>query len=626
LARIFAMDKKDVDDLIEATPSLEKSRADLEKMAPGTYCLHGSFGVGKLMGYDGEKSRLIVEFCSGESRLMDPVFCLRKLEMLREDDMLVRFHEDPDGIRQRMKKSSVSLLMEYLSKMPQNRASLGDIERTFGKIVEEKNFKRWWGVTKKLIAKEPNLSLEEKNVTYLKLCDQPVPEKELLLQQFEGEREVSKKIAAAEKFLSLIKSDPSSADLAPKIIDDLTDMCATKMKKISPSERFEACVVRDELAKLVSINLDSLSPKLETLVTEYASLAKVCDSLRPSYYTTFLELVTRVFPDEWEKLCFGILKNCNDRLTNDCIVYLKDNGCEEDVRSMFVKWLKEKSLRISLLQWIVKNRHTKKFEGVFSAELMSHELLRAILWAIDNEALLWTGKSKKIPLVDLLCGDRTLIRDLLANATDDVAADLAQTLLVNQGIDNLSKKSLLARFIAIFPGIQELILNSSNANAPQEISLKVSMASLEAKRREYDMLVREKIPSNKKAIEVAREHGDLSENSEYKMARQDQETLLARKAQLEEELRVAQVVDFGSIDTSMVSIGSTVKLRQLESGESVEYTILGAWDSDPARNMISYKAVMAQMLLGKKENDIVETVSDDSRERWKIESICAYGG
>ncbi|MDR3144534.1 MAG: GreA/GreB family elongation factor [Puniceicoccales bacterium] len=620
------MDKRDVDSLIVATPSLEKFRVDLEKMVPGAYCLHGSFGIGKLMGYDADKSRLMVEFGSAEPRPMDPVFCIRKLEILQNDDMLVRFHEDPEGIRQKMKKSSIALLIEYLEKMPHRRASLGDIERTFGEIVEEKNFKRWWNVTRKLIAKEPRLSLEEKNVTHLKLCDQPVSEEEQLLQQFESGRDVQKKISIAEKFLSLLKSNPALANFGTKIVEDLAGMCSTKTKKITAAERFESCVIRDEMAKLVGMNIDAMSPKLETLVMECPNLAKVCDNLRPNYYTAFLELVTRVFPDEWEKLCFGILKNCNDRLTNDCIVYLRDNGCEDAVRTTFAKWLREKSLRMSLLQWIVKNRHAKKFEAIFSQELMSHELLRAIFWAIDNEALLWTGKSKKIPLVELLCNDRTLIRDLLASAADDVAADLAQTLLVNQGIDNLSKKSLLARFIAEFPGIQELVLVSSNAKLPQEISLKVSMVSLEAKRREYDVLIREKIPSNKKAIETAREHGDLSENSEYKMARQDQETLLARKVQLEEELRMAQVVDFGSVDTSMVSIGSVVKLRQVESGESIEYTILGAWDSDPAKNMISYRANMAQMLLGKKENDIVETVSDDNRERWKIESICAYGG
>jgi transcription elongation GreA/GreB family factor len=294
------------------------------------------------------------------------------------------------------------------------------------------------------------------------------------------------------------------------------------------------------------------------------------------------------------------------------------------LRKTLVKWLREKSLRAPLLQWIVKNRHAKKFEEVFSADLISHELLRAIFWAIDNEALLSAGKLKKIVLVELLNNDRMLIRDLLLNATDEIASDLAQMLLINQGIDNLSKKSLLARFIAVFPAVQEVILNVSKTKLPQDISLKVSLASLETKRREYNLLVKEKIPANKEAIEIAREHGDLSENSEYKMARQDQETLLSRKAQLEEELKSAHVIDFVNVDTSMVSIGSIVTVRSIDSGDTIEYTILGAWDSDPAKNVISYKTNVAQLLLGKKEKDVIQAISSNHEEKWQIESIRAY--
>jgi transcription elongation GreA/GreB family factor len=616
------VDKKDIESLIEKDFAMERLRSELEKMMPGAYCLHRSFGIGQMQSFDAEKTRLVISF-GDEIRQMDPAFCAKKLEMLADEDMLVKFYKNPEEVRQKMRKSSVSLLIEFLEKAEKRRASLGDIEKIFGRIVGEQNFRRWWNVTKKLVAKEPRLSLEEGAVTYLSLCDVPISEKDQLVQQFETARDIGRKTAIAAKFSALLKADPSLKEPAVKIVEGLSEACSAKTKRVSAAERFQACVARDELSKLVGIGRDSLSPRLESLLTEYPNLAKVCDSLQPDYYAVFLGLVTRVFPDEWDKLCLGILKNCNDRLTGECIVFLKDNGCEDLLKTTLVKWLKEKSLRAALLQWVVKNRHAKKFEGIFSHELMSHELLRAIFWAIDNESLQGGGKTKKIPLVELLCSDRTLIRDLLANATDDTAGDLAQTLLINQGIDSLSKKSLLARLIALFPGIQELIMSASKVRLPQDVSLKVSLASLEAKRREYEVLTREKIPANKKAIEAAKEHGDFRENSEYKMARQDQDTLLSRKSQLEEELRLAQVVDFSDVDTSMVSIGSKVRVRQVASGEVAEYVIMGAWDSDPSKNVISYRAGIAQSLLGKKKNDVVETVVDDSKETWRIEEISA---
>jgi transcription elongation GreA/GreB family factor len=229
-------------------------------------------------------------------------------------------------------------------------------------------------------------------------------------------------------------------------------------------------------------------------------------------------------------------------------------------------------------------------------------------------------------LAELVCEDRTLIKDLLSSTTEEDALDIAQTLLVNQGFDSLSKKSLLARFIVIFPNVQNLITSNLKAKSQDGDLIRVSKESLISKKKEYELLVREKIPSNKIAISAAREHGDLNENSEYKMARQDQETLLARKAQLESELQIAQIIDFESVDTSSVSIGSVVTIRHLASDESTKFAILGAWDSAPDKNIISYKTQIAQALLSKRVGDTVETAIDNAKEQWIIEAIERWTG
>jgi transcription elongation factor GreA len=225
-----------------------------------------------------------------------------------------------------------------------------------------------------------------------------------------------------------------------------------------------------------------------------------------------------------------------------------------------------------------------------------------------------------------MCEDRTLIRDLLSTTTEEDAIDLAQTLLVNQGFDSLSKKSLLARFIVIFPSVQNLITSTSKSKSHGSDILRVSKESLSEKEKEYELLVREKIPSNKASIAAAREHGDLNENSEYKMARQDQETLLARKVQLENELQIAQVIDFDSVDTSSVSVGSVVTIGQKTSDESTTFAILGAWDSDPDKNIISYRTPIAQALLSKKVGDVVETSIDNVKEQWTVKAIERWAG
>src|ERR1019366_2603695 len=107
-----------------------------------------------------------------------------------------------------------------------------------------------------------------------------------------------------------------------------------------------------------------------------------------------------------------------------------------------------------------------------------------------------------------------------------------------------------------------------------------SKASFERKREEYEIIVSKRIPENSKAIATAREHGDLKENSEYKMAKQDQQVLMAQKTNLERDLGRARISDFKDASTDQVSAGTVVELRPESTGKAVRYTILGAWDGD----------------------------------------------
>ena len=154
--------------------------------------------------------------------------------------------------------------------------------------------------------------------------------------------------------------------------------------------------------------------------------------------------------------------------------------------------------------------------------------------------------------------------------------------------------------------------------------LLVSRASYDRKREEYDTIVAKKIPENSKAIAAAREHGDLRENSEFKMAKQDQSVLMAQKAQLERDLARARVTDFKDATTDQVGVGTVVEVKNNASGAATTYTILGAWDGDPDRQIISYKTAFGAALLGKKRGDVVKVKTGGTEEDYTIVNISRY--
>ena len=106
-------------------------------------------------------------------------------------------------------------------------------------------------------------------------------------------------------------------------------------------------------------------------------------------------------------------------------------------------------------------------------------------------------------------------------------------------------------------------------------------------------------------IKVARSFGDLSENSEYDAAKDEQSHVEDRIAQVEEMLKYAQVVDADSVDPNEVSVGKTITYTEVGTDDPETYTIVGSDESDPLNGKISNESPIAQALLGKKKGETV---------------------
>lgn len=122
-------------------------------------------------------------------------------------------------------------------------------------------------------------------------------------------------------------------------------------------------------------------------------------------------------------------------------------------------------------------------------------------------------------------------------------------------------------------------------------------------------------------IKQALAFGDISENSEYDEAKNEQAQLEERIAKLETILRKARVVDESDISKDKVSIGSTVKVMDLEFDEEVEYTIVGSAEADPYELKISNESPVGRALIGSKVGELVEVLIPDGVTKYKILEI-----
>ena len=155
----------------------------------------------------------------------------------------------------------------------------------------------------------------------------------------------------------------------------------------------------------------------------------------------------------------------------------------------------------------------------------------------------------------------------------------------------------------------------------EEKEILLTQEGYENLERELDFLKTEKRSEIAERIKVALGFGDLSENSEYDEAKNAQAANETKIADLENKLRYARIIDESEIDTKTVQVGNTVKIKDLEYDEDLEYTIVGSTEVDLANNKISNESPIGAALMGAKKNQVVEANTPSGMLKFKVLSI-----
>ena len=148
--------------------------------------------------------------------------------------------------------------------------------------------------------------------------------------------------------------------------------------------------------------------------------------------------------------------------------------------------------------------------------------------------------------------------------------------------------------------------------------------TLEGKKKLEDELEEYRLkrrPEVIKRIKIARSYGDLSENSEYESAKDEQAMVESRIAQIQNMLQYAEIIDNEDVDKDEVSMGRTITIQELPDEEPEEYQIVGESESDPFNGKISNESPMAKGLLGHKVGEVVEVEVPNGTIKLKIVKV-----
>lgn len=223
-------------------------------------------------------------------------------------------------------------------------------------------------------------------------------------------------------------------------------------------------------------------------------------------------------------------------------------------------------------------------------------LMRQLLTAMTSDAFSPYRAARLVPLTE---SGGTLPR-LLDHLSVDQAETALDTVKTSPGLENYQREPLANAIHLRFPDLHQ----------EKEAPLYATPESIREKRAELKKITETEIPENRQAIEEARELGDLRENFEYHAARRRHEYLSDRAGKLDDALRRARPIDPSNVKDDEVSIGAEVTFENGD-GDSVHYTLLGPWESDPENRVLSNESDLGEKLLGRKKGETVELPEGD---------------
>ena len=140
-------------------------------------------------------------------------------------------------------------------------------------------------------------------------------------------------------------------------------------------------------------------------------------------------------------------------------------------------------------------------------------------------------------------------------------------------------------------------------------------------KRDLEILKTVSIPQNIKDIEIARGHGDLSENAEYTAAKERQSYLHGKMQELENNLAMSNVIDLKNLSCEKVVFGTTVAIEETSTGKGITYQLLGPLESDLEKNRISVTSPIGRALIGKCVGDEISVNTPGGIREFEIVEI-----
>ncbi|MEO6593457.1 MAG: GreA/GreB family elongation factor [Planctomycetota bacterium] len=607
---------------LDATPSvasiLEFDR--LRRFTKGYVVYHGAgWGEGTVEEFAAATQEVTVKFATGRREPFPLDTLLTSFKPLDAQDLRAMKLQQMDKLREEAEREPAALVRRAAALYRGTITSLQVKSELSPAIVDKKEWTSFWKRAKTATAKDPWLKVEGSTTrpTFI-LRDKPVGIVEEAVVTLSHQNDLGQRIGVLRDYLARSEDEEVRTQilgLATKTVEQ-----AIEEKKATHAHILDGILFLEQHGLRASI------PAADEL---RALLLKEDGSLRPLAIDRLatqasrehaVELLPQALGDNWVDQCAVLLTDWPNSVLERVVDKLVVSGSGTLCLPMWDR-VAPYPKRYPLLTYLMGKLYG---DGVFEqSENRPHPV--AVGRVLLQLGRILNEDRKKNQLHSRLLGRLT---SLLTGKRG----------LLNRSLDGISRDDL-AHYVGIlkragedFPQdivdmIDRVVADHyPDLHAKPELpfwerdQIYTTKEGLRRFREEYRVLVEDKIPTNSKAIGAAAALGDLSENSEWDAAMEEQRNLTGRAQGMDVQLRAARLIEDQDIPEDRVAPGTKITIVEVDSGKRAAYRVLGPWDVTDDHT-INYMAPMAQGLLGKAVGDLGEIPTQLGPVGIRIEAV-----
>ncbi|MBU6384000.1 MAG: GreA/GreB family elongation factor [Verrucomicrobia bacterium] len=564
----------------------------LTHMKKGNFVFHtGGWGTGEIADVSLVREEISLEF---EYVIGVQHFSFEKafktLIPLPVEHFYSRRFGNPDALEKEARDNPSELIRLLLKDLgPKTAAEIK--EELSDLVIPGEDWNRWWQTARSKLKKDTKIECPKELKDPFRLLEEEVPHEVALHKALEAKPEVNATIQMVYTFLRDFPETLKNAEFKASL--------ETRFKEVLTQEKLNDSQKLQVLFFLEDLHVGDTKQEVHKLVTHLHNTADVIRSMGVmGFQKRALQEVKKLRKD-WTEIYFDLLFTVDQNLLRDFILSEADTAQNKEALKQKLNSLLMHPLSFpEVFIWYFQKIIDKKSKLPFSDPSGKNRFFEGILIILDFLEKKPQHRDLAKKVIGLLTADRyKIVRDIMSHSNLD---EVKEYLLLATKCNSLTDhdiKILHSLGEVVHPSLARLRKDKDRV-VPEENVIWTTQEGFHKTQLRMQQIATVETVNNAKEIEVARSHGDLRENAEFKAALERRDRLQAELKFLSDQINQARIITPEDVKADEVGIGAVVHCRD-SKGEHLHFTLLGPWDADPENHILSFQSKLAQAMNGK---------------------------